>query len=177
VVQHLLEHRVAGEMVPPKLAGLNALRDHRSCAFIYSSKSVGEDKPLKSVFSLNEDDIVAARETEDIVQFVYRGAIRNPSYDGPYDIYLYNRDQAEAVAAAMTDFGIRNVEVLPIPGSPIMTTAGNTASSRTTINAGIAQARKKAQARLRAQRYRARKKAQKHGSAAATVAGGASQII
>ena len=159
VVQHLLEHRVRGQMVAPKLAGLNGLREHRSCAFVYSSKSVPSDEPLKSVFGLSDDDIIAARETEDIVQFVFRGAIRNPGYDGPYDIYLYSRDQAEAVAVAMAGYGLCDVEIIPIADSAIMDTA--VARTRRVIDPDVGDKleKKLAQGRVRSQSYRARKKA------------------
>lgn len=80
-----MEHRVPGKMVNPKLAGLNCHRRARSCAFIYSSKPLPQDKMLKSVFELTDADILGAREDEDVFQFVMRGAIRNPDFGGTYD--------------------------------------------------------------------------------------------
>ncbi|WP_368518101.1 hypothetical protein [Rhizobium sp.] len=166
VIQMLFEHRVRGQIVKPKLAGLNALRDHRSCAFIYSSKAVSEDKPLKSVFGLDDDDIVAARETEDIIQFVFRGAIRNPNYDGPYDIYLYHRHQAEAVAAAMLKYSIFDVDIISIPDSPIMETSVEGASSVAEVGDSAKLARKREQDRIRSKRYRENEKERARSRAA-----------
>ena len=157
VVQILFEHRVPGQMVKPKLAGLNSLRDYRSCAFIYSSKAVAADKPLKHVFNLTDADILAARETEDIIQFVFRGAIRNPAYDGPYDIYLYHLDQAESVEKAMIDYGFFNVEVVAIPDSPIMEMKVARAAPEATLDVAAKWETKKAQQRDRSQRYRDKK--------------------
>lgn len=155
--RHLLEHRVRGRIVAPKLAGLNALRDYKSCAFLYSSKAVAEDKPLKSVFGLSDDDIIAARETEDILQFAFRGAIRHPSYDGPYDIYLYHQAQADAVAAAMAGYGLFDVEVTPIIDSPIMNTLIEGTATTASLNAAIKRETKREQDRVRAKRYRDKK--------------------
>ena len=154
VVQILLEHRVCGQMVKPKLAGLNSLRDHRCCAFIYSSKAVAADKPLKRIFNLTDADILAGRETEDILQFVFRGAIRNPAYDGPYDIYLYHLDQANAVATKMEEYGFFDVDIVPILDSPIMDTTMERRPAVTSHHAGKTLELKRKQARDRKRRSR-----------------------
>lgn len=120
VVRHSLEHRVPGRMTAPKIAGLNSYRDAQSCAFLYSSKSVPEDATLETVFELTEDDIFAAREGEDIFQFLMRGAVRDPGYDGNYDIYVYSVDQAECVRATLLQNGFADVEVVGIDDAGVM---------------------------------------------------------
>jgi hypothetical protein len=46
---------------------------------------------------LNHDDILRAREFEDIFQIVLRGALRCPDWVGCYTVNVYSQDQAEAV--------------------------------------------------------------------------------
>ena len=65
--------------------------------------------------------ILRAREEEDILQFVTRGAIRKPSFDGDYDIYLYSERQAELVAEKLSAGGFNKpVELVPEPNAGIM---------------------------------------------------------
>jgi hypothetical protein len=98
VVRKYLRHWFPGEMVPPKQAGTNSLIQHTSCAIVYSNKPQDADEAILDVFGLNKEEIRRAREIEDIIQFVMRGAIRRPDYGCGYDVYLYSLDQAEAVA-------------------------------------------------------------------------------
>jgi hypothetical protein len=119
-VRNSFEHRLPGRMTAPKLAGLNCHRGAQSCAFFYSSKALPQDETLKTVFELTAEDILAAREDEDIFQFVMRGAVRDPSYGGNYDIYLYSVDQAERLRDTLVQNGFADVEVVAIDDSGIM---------------------------------------------------------
>jgi hypothetical protein len=114
-VQKLMDHRVAGGPIPPKVAGLNALDDKLSCAFIYSSKPTPDDEPLKGLLDITDDQVRVAREDEDVLQFVMRGAARKRDYAGPYSIYLYSLDQAERLCDQLTASGIgTTVELVPV---------------------------------------------------------------
>lgn len=106
-VQKLMEWRVGGEdsLTKPKLAGQNQYDDRTSCALIYSSKPLPGDAILKDLFSLSDGDILAAREDEDIHQFVMRGALRDPTFSGHYSVYLYSKRQAETLAKTLTRNG------------------------------------------------------------------------
>lgn len=106
----LMDHYISGdEGIAPKAMGLNRYDGHASCADIYSAKPVPGDDLLIERFGLTRDDIRAAREDEDIFQFVYRGAIRRPDYGGPYDIFLFSRQQAERLKVALEASGLTNV--------------------------------------------------------------------
>jgi hypothetical protein len=121
VVRWLMEHRVNGEPLKPKQAGMNEFAAAESCAFIYSSKPLDGDAPLRSLFEITDEQILAARENEDVFQFVFRGAIRRPEYDGAYRIYLHTRRQAEALKARIEVTGIaRSVELVPVDAADIM---------------------------------------------------------
>ncbi len=119
-VQHLMEHRVPGGPVAPKAAGLNIYRDKTVCAFIYSSKALPGDEPLYDLFDLTRADVQRAREEEDILQFVMRGAVRKPNFGGDYDIYVYSRLQAERVAEKLTASGVGTVELIALNDAGIM---------------------------------------------------------
>jgi hypothetical protein len=121
VVQHLMEWRVGGVLTKPKVAGSNEYRDLRSCAFIYSSKPLPGDEALSGpLFKRAKVDILAAREDEDIHQFVMRGIIRNQSYEEDYDCYVYSKRQAEALAAQLEAIA-KTVEVIAVEEAGILT--------------------------------------------------------
>jgi hypothetical protein len=114
VVTDYFHGRLSGDMVSPKAEGTNSLMQHKSCAFIYSSKELLSDAPLIDMFRLNREEIERAREIEDIIQFVCRGDLRNPDATGDYWVYLYDRHQAEALAAYLTEHGLGTAELLPV---------------------------------------------------------------
>lgn len=121
VVEKLLRHRLNGKPIPPKAAGLNVYDNATSCAFIYSSKPLSNDKPGRELFSLTDKEIYRAREEEDILQFVMRGAIRRPDFGDDYDIYLYSKRQAELVQQKLIESGIcKSVDLVPEPDAGIM---------------------------------------------------------
>ena len=94
------------EAVRPKQAGTNSLIDHTSCAFIYSNKAQTDDDPIRVALGFTADEIKRARETEDVIQFVMRGAVRNPTFTGTYTAYLYDRAQADVVADYLRASGV-----------------------------------------------------------------------
>jgi hypothetical protein len=98
-----LPHAVA---VRPKQAGTNALIHHTSCAFIYSNKAQDADDPIRVALGFTADEIQRARETEDVIQFVMRGAVRDPAFTGTYTVYLYDRTQADAMADYLRANGV-----------------------------------------------------------------------
>ncbi|EKY30831.1 hypothetical protein HMPREF0185_00001 [Brevundimonas diminuta 470-4] len=119
-VLKLLDWRVAGEPIKPRVAGLNKWRDYKACAFIYSSQKTPDDQPLQDIFGITDDDIRIAREDEDILQFVMRGALRNPEYDGIYDIYLYSKEQAERLSDKLAASQVGTIELIPVHDAGIM---------------------------------------------------------
>lgn len=112
--------RLSGEMVSPRQEGTNALMHHETCAFIYSSKAVPADGPSLEVFGLKKEDVERAREIEDLIQFVLRGALRRSDFDGEYKVYLYDRHQAEALASYLEQEGIAMAELIAVEEAGIM---------------------------------------------------------
>lgn len=120
VVQHLMEHRVPGVLIPPVACGINKHRERMSCAIIYSAKATKDDGPVMSIFDLSKDDIRHAREDDAIAQFVMRGAIRNADYGGPYTIFVYEKEQAERLAMHLAKIHMPNVAVAGVPEAGLM---------------------------------------------------------
>lgn len=98
-----LPHAMA---VRPKQAGTNSLIRHTSCSFIYSNKSQTADDPIRLALGFTPDQIKRARETEDVIQFAMRGAIRDPTFTGTYTVYLYDRVQADALVYYLQANGV-----------------------------------------------------------------------
>lgn len=94
------------EAVRPKQAGTNSLIRHHSCAFIFSAKAQAADDPIRIALGFTPDQIKRARETEDVIQFAMRGAIRDPSFTGTYTAYLYDRVQADALGCYLRANGV-----------------------------------------------------------------------
>ncbi len=112
--------RVGGDECSPKLAGTNSLRHHTSCALIYSAKATPDDEAVIKALGLRREDIQAAREDEDVFQFVCRGAIRDPSYSGHYDVYVYDQGQAERLQARLSASGYTDVSTTAVTEAGIL---------------------------------------------------------
>lgn len=108
-----LDHYISDDAaVVPKLAGINHLDRAQSCATLYSAKATNEDDVLIRVMGLTREQIRAAREDEDIFQFAYRGAVRRPDFGGPYDVFLFSRQQGERLEQACRASGLDDVTVI-----------------------------------------------------------------
>lgn len=154
----LMEHRVPGTYIAPKAMGLNQYRNLEKCAFIYSEKSQSSDYALKDASGIEDADIMNARESETIRQFVMRGAIRNLDYAGDYTIYLYSKRQAEMVQAHLLDNDFQSVSVAPI-AAPFVTRYKPDKNTPRPLSAAEKKSKKKDQARARQQKRRAKLKA------------------
>lgn len=120
VVQHLMEHRLKGELIAASAAGLNKHRMKQHCAIIFSGKATNADKGMMAVFGLTKEDIECAREGELIAQFAMRGAIRNLEFDGAYDIYVYEKVQADRLKAHFDKLLFTNIELAPVDEAGLM---------------------------------------------------------
>ena len=169
VVQHLMEHRLTGSLIRPMAMGINKHRQARDCAFIFSGKATPRDEPLKVVFGLADDDIRHAREDDAVAQFAMRGAIRDLDYEGPYAIYLYSHSQAERLRDHLIKIGFTTVEVVGLDDSGLMDEVRITGKKKevTPEDRAARAERRRVEAKDRAQRNRAKKKAAKSAPAPA----------
>uniref|UniRef100_UPI001E4F100D hypothetical protein n=1 Tax=Methylobacterium sp. Leaf118 TaxID=2876562 RepID=UPI001E4F100D len=169
-------HRFGGDAVEPRQAGTNALRRHTACAFVYSNKAQPAERPLLELLNLDEGTVSVAREQEDIIQFVMRGAIRDPRFEGSYDVYLYSQDQAEALATYLVREGItveERVEVIPVAEAGIMEVARPEPKGRyTTMTPAADEATASEREEQKLAKDRERKKRQRAASRAEEKANG-----
>jgi hypothetical protein len=162
VVRHYLEHWVPGDMVLPKVAGTNSLIEHTSCAMIYSSKPQQSDTDVYGVFGIGPKQVKRARETEDLIQFVMRGAIRRPEFDGRYDVYVYERPQAEELRVYLQKNTTPNVELRPITEAGILHyVRDDISASRSEGSPQQTAEARRAASRERSAKYRAGQKSKK----------------
>jgi hypothetical protein len=112
--------RLSGEYVTPRQEGTNELRHHTSCAMIYSAKATPSDGPLMKFLGLTKREFERARESEDIIQFMFRGAPRRADFNGNYPIWVYGKDQAEAAAQYLRDEDLADYELIPVEEAGIM---------------------------------------------------------
>lgn len=103
---------VPGERVRPKLAGTNRHRHRRECTLIYSNKPQPQDAVLLDLFGLSDARITRARETEDIVQFAWRGAPRRADFEGVYTVNVYDLRQAAALREVLLAAGVADAVAL-----------------------------------------------------------------
>lgn len=146
---------VAAEQLKPRQEGTNSLIDRTSVAFIYSAKALPSDIPIIRVFGINRDTIERARQQEDVVQFCFRGAIRDPNWSGTYRVFLYDKWQAEALAAYVRTHEIAEVELIAISEAGIMDVPGSKSGPKSTMT----PEEKKERQRLHEANHRAMKKA------------------
>lgn len=129
VVVPYFRHRIPdAAQCKPKQAGSNSLRQHASCAMIYSNKSQANDEPIMDVLGLDDNDIRSAREDEDVFQFALRGAIRAANYNGVYDIHVYDQHQAERLRDRLVTQRYGDVVLVPIDAAGIMDIARPTSN-------------------------------------------------
>ncbi|MFD0460866.1 hypothetical protein ACFQY9_02170 [Microvirga aerilata] len=121
VIRPYFRHRFDGVECQPKMAGTNTLRHHTRCAYFYSNKAQTGDDAILEALGLAKDDIRRAREDEDIVQFVFRGALRNGHFSDTYEIHLYSDDQAERLKDYLVASGISDdVRLVAVEAAGIM---------------------------------------------------------
>jgi hypothetical protein len=73
------------------------------------------------VLALNADIVRRSREDEDIIQLVGRGALRDRSFSGTYEVHLYSKDQAERLGEYIKSSGITDdVTIVPVDAAGVM---------------------------------------------------------
>ena len=104
VKDFLVWHMPAG-YVSPKQEGSNRLLAKRSCAAFYSAKITPADKLVARLYGITPEQILRAREHEDLAQFVMRGAPRCDDFTGSYDAFVYDFWQAQRLQSYLVGIG------------------------------------------------------------------------
>ncbi|MEI9855133.1 hypothetical protein [Enterobacter mori] len=84
-----------GKYVPPKSRGINDYKNYTKAVWLSSLKpSNVEVKQCELMFGLTYEQIVQAREKEELYQFVQRTKLRDYKSDEVVDIYVFDKEQA-----------------------------------------------------------------------------------
>jgi len=109
-----------GKQQAPKTEGTNSLKAETVLAFIYSAKKLPGDYAVGCRFGISAEEFKLARQSEDCIQFVFRSALRDPSFGGKVRAYLYDLDTAEMLASYIREHDLADVVLVPIDEPGIM---------------------------------------------------------
>jgi hypothetical protein len=86
--------KLLGQKLRPKVSGADGYK-HLSCAsFIYAAKPSRTEAEALARFGISYDDVVRAREREDLIQFLGRSSWRDPDDGREIDFRVYDQEQA-----------------------------------------------------------------------------------
>lgn len=99
--------RLPGRYIRPAVAGSNEYINCTSAAFIYSAKPSDREVARLSAFgAITKDDIIRSRETETVIQFITRLALRDANDAKDCTVYLYDKSQALAAQKFFQDLNL-----------------------------------------------------------------------
>lgn len=101
-----------GTWITQQQDGTNDFRDCLSCAILISSKAQKHEQIFAKLNAkATRAAISKAREDGLIFQFTTRGAIRMANFAGTYEIFVYDRQQAEALRAKLKSYDWPDTEI------------------------------------------------------------------
>jgi hypothetical protein len=93
---HVLKSlNLPGIRLQPKVSGSDAYKHFTCASFIYTAKPSQAEVEAFSRYGITYDEIVRAREHEDLVQFLWRSSLREP--DDPRDVEFRVYDLRQAM--------------------------------------------------------------------------------
>ena len=105
-------NEVDGTWIRQQQDGINLYRECTSCAILISSKAQEHESIFAKLSpAASRAAISKGREDGLIFQFVSRGVIRMQSYAGDYTIYVYDRQQAEALRDKLVGYDFPQTEI------------------------------------------------------------------
>lgn len=90
-----------GKQVSTKIAGSNEYRYLTQCSVLYSAKANGSEEAVFAAMTnglIDRDAVRRDREFEDLIQIVFRSALRVPDDTRPVTITVYDKEQATFLA-------------------------------------------------------------------------------
>jgi hypothetical protein len=93
-LHELFKRSLPGEKLKPKVSGSDAYK-HLTCAsFIYTAKPFQAEVEAFARYGITFEDIVRARQDEDLVQFLWRSSLRVPDDTRDVEFRVYDLVQA-----------------------------------------------------------------------------------
>lgn len=102
-----------GTKISPDARGINSLQQFKTCVWLACMRpNPVEVVHNKYAFGIDGDQLVAAREHENIYQFVNRGVVRDYRSSEIQTVYVFSKEQAEClgVAGKFIDLGLEITE-------------------------------------------------------------------
>lgn len=104
-----------GLHITPRAHGTNHCRDRHECTILYAAQPSPSELRVLNQLGISRDEIVRAREYEDLIQFVMRSSLRDPASTEPVTIRVFSRSQAEFLATLIDGVRVEFVD-LKLPG-------------------------------------------------------------
>ena len=104
-----MSKNLKGTYITPVSRGLNSYQDYTTCVWLASMKpSPVEITQINIMFGLSSDEIIQAREYENLYQFVNRSNIRDYASEQDVVIYVFDEEQARSLSSnpIFIDLGI-----------------------------------------------------------------------
>lgn len=91
---------LSGTYIDPISRGMNTYQDYTKCVWLASMKpSPVETKQLELMFSLTREEVVQARERENLYQFINRSNMRDySSSTSMIEVYVFDKEQAQSLS-------------------------------------------------------------------------------
>lgn len=94
-----------GKQVSTKISGSNAYRDCHEASVLYAAKAAPWERTLLRVWDIEPDDVIRAREYEDLIQILMRSSFRIPESSHDLIWTVYDEKQASFIAGYLISGG------------------------------------------------------------------------
>ena len=107
----LIQARVKGLRLTPCVAGSNDYDDLEHASILFSAKLTPQEEKALALFGIDAQQVRRSREFETILQFVFRGIIRQPDFAGTCYWNVYDGEQARFLKEFVEEHGLAGVEL------------------------------------------------------------------
>ncbi len=92
--ERLKRLQLPGEKLQPRVSGSDAYKHYTCASFIYTAKPCDAEVGAFSMYGISRDEVIRARQNEDLVQFLWRSWLRVPDDTRDGEFRVYDHDQA-----------------------------------------------------------------------------------
>jgi len=107
-----------GQYIDPVSRGMNTYQDYTKCVWLASMKpSPVETKQLELMFNLTREEVVQAREHENLYQFINRSKLRAYDSEQVVEVYVFDKEQALSLSTniELIDVGLDSTQEVFVP--------------------------------------------------------------
>jgi hypothetical protein len=107
----LTQARVMGLRLTPCVSGSNDYDEFDHASILFSAKLTPQEEKALALFGIDKQQVLRSREFEVILQFLFRGIIRQPDFAGTCYWNVYDGEQARFLKAFVEEHGLAEVEL------------------------------------------------------------------